>query len=350
MATRAPFGTTLAKLKTRLRENPSGAFVFYGPEEMLKQFYLSKFFALAEKEGMAEFNIARLDFRRGADFSRLMQETDILPFGGTVRIVACRGCNPAALPEAQQKPLLALLDNFPEYLSLVFVLTESEFSADRKTVEKKAVIKLAEKMDFVLFPLQDEKTLLSWAQKILARDGLQAEERTLKLLFRLCDGRMQIIRNELEKLCAYALSQNRTSVREEDVYLFGQDATQSAVWNLSDAVLDGAVDAAAHILKNLRRQEMSPQIIVNALAKMLTECLMLLEGATDADCAKVSRIASWQCKRYRAALCGKKREWLEKAMFLCSELDRRLKSKHSNAQNLTEVAVLTMTRILGGKE
>ena len=61
---RETFGISVSALKARLRDNPLGAFAFYGPEEMLKQFYLQKFITLIEKEGSGDFNIARLDFSR----------------------------------------------------------------------------------------------------------------------------------------------------------------------------------------------------------------------------------------------------------------------------------------------
>ena len=32
------FGISVSQLKARLRDNPIGAFAFYGPEELLKQF------------------------------------------------------------------------------------------------------------------------------------------------------------------------------------------------------------------------------------------------------------------------------------------------------------------------
>ena len=38
-------GISVSQLKARLRDDPIGAFAFYGPEELLKQFYLQKFVA-----------------------------------------------------------------------------------------------------------------------------------------------------------------------------------------------------------------------------------------------------------------------------------------------------------------
>ena len=67
-------GISVSQLKARLRDNPIGAFAFYGPEELLKQFYLQKFVAIIEKEGTAEFNIVRLDFTRDHTMDDLLKK------------------------------------------------------------------------------------------------------------------------------------------------------------------------------------------------------------------------------------------------------------------------------------
>ena len=49
-----------------------------------------------------------------------------------------------------------------------------------------------------------------------------------------------------------------------------------------------------------------------------------------------------------ARLYGKKKENVEKALFLCLELDGKLKGARSDVWVVTEIYILQMTRILGG--
>ena len=262
----------------------------------------------------------------------------------------CRGLNPAKISDSDAKRLLEVLSDFPPYLILILYLEGEEFNADKTTLKKKNVQALSAKMDFVSFPIQEERVLLPWSKKILAADGIDAQDATLRVLFRLSGNRMNIIRRELEKLATFALSQNRTLVTEEDVLLFAQDTTEFQVFNLCDAVLGGSENAVARIFASLKAQEVEPVIIGAALAKALMGALMVVEGADAAACQKAAGMFPWQHEKYRRSLFGMKKEWLEEALRLSLQLDRKLKGARSDAMLVTEVAVLEMTRILGGKK
>ncbi len=344
---RETFGISVSGLKARLRDNPLGAFAFYGPEEMLKQFYLQKFISLIEKEGSGDFNIARLDFSRDHTMSDLLGEAEILPFCGEKRLVICRGLSPAKLSENDLKSFLSLLENFPPYLILILHTSFEEFGSDKKELKKKAVLSLSTKMDFVSFPLQDERTLLSWSKKILEKDGLVSSDQALRTLFRLCGRKMQLIRGELEKLSAYAISQNRKEVTQENVLLFAEDTTEFATFNLCDAVLEGAVGAVEKILCNLKKQDVHPVVIAGVLATTLTNARLICDGADAEACQKAAKLFPWQYDKYRQSLYGKKKENVEKALFLCLELDGKLKGARSDAWLMTEVYTLQIAALLG---
>lgn len=343
-------GISVAQLKARLRENPIGAFAFYGPEELLKQFYLQKFVTLIEKEGSAEFNVVRLDFTRDHTLSDLLGEGEILPFCGERRLVICRGLSPAKLSDSDQKRFLEFLKDFPPYLILIVYTGHEEFGADKKDLKKKSVLNLSEHLTFVNFCLQDERVLLPWAKKILAADSLTASDRALRTLFRLSGSRMQIIRGELEKLSAYAVAQKKSEVTEEDVLLFAEDTTEFATYNLCDAVLEGASGAVVKILSNLKKQDVHPVMIAGALANSLTGAMLVAEGASASDAAKAAKVLPWQYDKYRKSLYGKKKENVERALMLCLELDGKLKGARSDVWVVTEIYLLQMTRIIGGAQ
>lgn len=338
----------MSQLKARLRDNPIGAFAFYGPEELLKQFYLQKFVTLIEKEGTAEFNIVRLDFTRDHTMNDLLGEGEILPFCGERRLVICRGLSPAKISDSDQKRFIEFLKNFPPYLILVIYTNHEEFGADKKELKKKSVLNLSEHLTFVNFCLQDERVLLPWAKKILASDSLTASDKALRTLFRLSGSKMQIIRGELEKLSAYATAKKKSEVTEEDVLLFAEDTTEFATFNLCDAVLDGAVNAVERILTNLKKQDVHPVMIAGSLASTLTGAMLVAEGASASDCSKAAKVLPWQYDKYRRALYGKKKEQVEKALMLCLELDGKLKGARSDIWIVTEIYILQMARILGG--
>ncbi len=347
MALKDTLGISVSALKARLRENPMGAFAFFGPEEMLKNFYLEKFVSLIKKEDGEEFNLVRLDFTRDHTLSHLLEEAEILPFCGTMRLIICRGLSPHKLSDSDTKRLLALLENFPPYLILILYTEFEEFGEDKKDLKKKSVLALKEKMDFVSFPLQDEKVLLTWSKKILAGDSLTAPDKALRTLFRLSGNRMILIRRELEKLSAYAISQKRSEVTEEDVLLFAEDTSEFAIYNLCEAVLSGAMGPVEKIFQNLKKQRAEPVAIASSLAGVLTGARLIAEGADSAACQKSARFFPWQYDKYKQILYGKKKENIEKALLLCLELDGKLKGFRSDAFLVTERYLIEITRLFG---
>ena len=262
----------------------------------------------------------------------------------------CRGWHPGKTPAADLKAFKALLEDFPPYLILILYLEYEEFPCDKETLNNKTVRALSEKMTFVNFALQGERVLLPWSKKILAADGVTAGDGALRTLFRLSGNRMQIIRRELEKLASWAVAQKKTVIDQEDVLLFAEDTTEFAVHHLCDAVLEGAVPAVERIFDNLKQHEINPIVISASLAKMLTNALLVAEGADAASCKKAGGLFEWQHEKYRRALYGKKKENLEKALFRCLELDAKLKGARSDAVLVTELAVLEMARMLGGEQ
>ena len=346
MASREAFGLSVSTLKARLRDHPTGAFAFWGPEELLKQFYLQKFQDLIRKEGAEEFNSVRLDLTRDHSLTDVLNEGEILPFMGEKRLVTVHGLRPAAMTEKDVKQLLNFLETLPDYLILIFYLEWEDFGSDKKDLTRAAVKKLAAKLDFVQFPLQDERVLLPWSRKILAADSVNASDSALRLLFRLGGNRMILIRKQLDQLACYAIAQKKSTVEEEDVFLFASDTTEGASWQLCNAMLEGSAEAAMEILDRLKRQEEEPVLLASAVSRMLTGALLCREGADAAACYAAAGLATWQFDRYQRAVRGKDPRALQKAAELCLEWDRRLKGARADAVGISECYCLEILHLL----
>lgn len=349
MAVREATSLSVTQLKARLRDHPCGAFAFYGPEELLKKFYLQKFEGLIRKEGAEEFNTVKLDFTRDHTLDHLLEEAEILPFMGEHRLITVRGAKLSQWTEGDYRRILPLLENFPPYLSLIFYMEHEEFPSDRATLGKSIVKKLGQKMDFVSFPLQNEKVLLPWSQKILAADGIRAEDGVLRLLFRLAGNRMNLIRNQLDQLCHYAMWQNRSSLTEEDVLLFAQDTAEFAVYQLCDAVLSGSLASVQTIFSSLQKQDIHPIVVSGALVRGLTATMLCWEGADATVCQKSAGIFPWQYDRYKQLARGKEESFFRQSIALCAELDRKLKSGCSDPYLVTAITLYEITSRCGRK-
>lgn len=345
MAKPVYFGIGISTLKERISKNPAGAYIFYGQEELLKHFYLEKFIKRIEKEGMAEFNLSRLDFSRDATLGALEDELGILPVMGSLRLVICRGLNPIALSASDLDRLCAMIKGIGEETILILYLSSEELVPDKATASKKAVKLLSEIASFCAFPLQEERVLLSWSAKILSADGLSASPQTLKLLISMTGGKMSAMRSELEKLSMYALSQNRSTVTEEDVSLFVQPDQEFAIYQLTGAVLAGSFAATQKMLDFFKKHDGEPIVIVAALSRMFVNALVCTGGAGESDAMLATGMQAWQIQNMKRDCHGKKRQNFETALSLCIEADKRLKGANSDPFSVCETLCLKLCRL-----
>lgn len=342
MAKAVAFGQSVAALKEKLKENPAGAYLFFGPEELLKHFYLEKFIALIEKEGAAAFNLARLDLSRDHTLGDLAEEVQILPMLGEKRLVIVRGLEPLKLSEKDGAYLLSALADLPETTICILYCTAEEFAPDKKALEKKFIKNCASALFAASFPLQPERVLLGWAQKILAKDGKTASDAALRLLTRVCGGKMQIMQKELDKLACYATAHGRAEITEADVALFAVDRSEFALYQLSDAVLAASFSGVEKIFVSLKRDKVSPIPMVASLSRTFVNALLIATGADEKSARAVTGIADWQYRNLQDQIRGVPRENLQTALSECLACDRTLKSYHSDPYLICEELLLSL--------
>ena len=341
-------GLLPAALKERLKTAPGGAYVFYGPEELLKTFYLEKFTSLIEDEGMAAFNLVRLDFSAEATWEDVEREVNTMPAMAPHRLILCRSVPLNEMTVKEAEALEKAFPSFPEDVILILYQEEGELKAEKKTLNKKPLQILQRIFTFCYFPLQPDRVLIPWAKKILARDGVSIEDAALAALIRLSEGKMAVMRGELDKIALYCAAKGMARADEKTVLLFARDNREFAIWNLCDAILDGASRAAEHYYRNLLRQKVHPLAINAAVSRHLTQCVYVLEGAGDDEIKTLTGLDGWRLQNRRRALYGKSKATLEKAMALCARLDRKLKGDPVDGEILCEKTILAVTGLLGG--
>ena len=342
MAKATPFGKTPAALKEKMKEAFGGAYLFFGPEELLKHFYLDKFVDRIQKEGFAEFNLSRMDLSRDQTLGDLSDEAGILPMMGEYRLVIVRGLEPLKLSAADVDYLFSILQNLPETTALILYCTHEEFLPD-KNAQKKKFMQQCEKVLFpVSFPLQDERILIGWSQKILAREGKEAEVPVIRTLIRVCLGEMQLLQKEWDKLIRYAASHGRTRITEEDVALFAADRSEFAIYQLTDAVLAGSFAGAERIFASLKRTGAEPIPMVASLSRAFVNASLAAAGTDAASALAATGITDWQYRNLREQIRGIPRENLKTALSRCLACDQKLKGFRSDPYLVTEELVLSL--------
>lgn len=338
------YGVGVDALKTRLKVEPMGAYLFFGEEEYLKHFYLEKLRDLIDKNGFEELNLVRFEWE-GKTVAELSQELDVLPMMGTRRLVEVHGMKPFKLSEREQKSLLALLEQLPDHLILVIYCSQEELVPDRSLSQKPFAQQLAQALLAVNFAHLTENALIGWIQKILATAKLGSTDQAARRMVRLCGQDMQKLRNELYKLEAYLLSQGRNQLELSDVDLFVHGDSDAQSYQLADAVFSRDAVRAAQLFEGLRAQRVEPVILAGSLAKSIGCAALAVSNATPQQAKAAADLADWQMRNYREKLRDYDRSYFAAALQLCLECDRKMKSQGHDGYVLVENLIFTLIKL-----
>ena len=137
------------KLKVDISAGTVGcAYIFYGEESYLREYYLGELRKKLVPAGFEEFNYHRLD---GKDLAvqELTEMAEAMPMMAERTLIVVTDFDLFKLNEEQREKLIAFLDDIPPYCCVVFVYDTVEYKPNR-TMKKlyKAVSDHVEAVEF----------------------------------------------------------------------------------------------------------------------------------------------------------------------------------------------------------
>ena len=191
------------KLKTDLKEgNPLGnAYLFYGEESYLREYYLGEIKKKLIPAGFEEFNYHVLE---GKDLTAqsLTEMAETMPMMAERTLIVVTDWDIYKLNEDQRERLIALLADLPEYCCIVFVYDTVAYKQN-KTLKKLCKARDAH-VTPVEFKAQDTSDLTAWIARRFKALGKQIDRQTAEYLIFLCGGLMTGLSQEIAKIGAYA--------------------------------------------------------------------------------------------------------------------------------------------------
>jgi len=319
-------GKPISELKRLLKLSPAGNYLFYGPEEFLKRAYLKSFQKLASENGMGDFNIVRLDFSRDATMAELKEAAETLPLMSEYRLVEIRGLMPLKLNEADAKLLISILKEKYEGLILIIYCTVEELEIDKTNAKKKIISELSSLCTVVFFDTQTNSDILAWLNKKIAKEGISASDKTLKLLMELKQNDMFMLQNEIDKLINFALFHKKAEITEKDVEILVSATEDVQIYAFSNAVAELDTTKAAKILKVLAYNKIDPVWIASTLTRTLSQICAAVYNMTQKNAYDSFAVNEWILKNYKSSFLNADPEFVLKAMNECLLCEQKLKS------------------------
>ena len=323
MAEHKGFAQLKADLKAGTLQN---AYLFYGEETYLRTRYLQQVRQLLIPAGFEEFNDHQLS-GKGLTIQALTEVVEAMPMMAQHTLVTVEDLDLFKLDEGQRNALIALLDDMPEYCTLIFVYNMLEYKRDGKL--KKLCAALDKNVCVVEFAQQERSQLINWLRRRFAALGHDIDPSTADHLLFTCGTLMTDLVPEIEKIAAYA-KQERITIA--DINAVADPVLDARVFDMTNCVTAGKYDDAARVLADLLRMQTDPIVILAALGKELRKLYtarMALDSGKDRFWLKQlwSMSSDYPAKLLLQAARKVDHSWCASAVVRCQKLDRRMKSE-----------------------
>lgn len=241
---------SIAELKNDLKLNRiRKAYLFWGPEEYLKSYYLHEIERRLLNDDAKNMNYSL--FSEKVDADRLMEACDAPPVFSDRRVVVVKGTGIFKSKKAAKKGkntpdntgrICDYLSRMPEETCLIFVEDEIE--------EKSLLAEAVGKYGLVVeFTWQKPEDLTVWVRNVFKKHGKDIDARTASYLIEQCDEGMNRILGEVLKLVNYV--GERSSVTKDDIDCVCIKSLTGRVFDLTDAMAEGNAGKALQVLDDL---------------------------------------------------------------------------------------------------
>ena len=315
------------KLKNDLSGgSPGCAYLFYGEESYLREYYLGELRKTLVPAGFEEFNYHVLE-GNGLTVQALTEMAEAMPMMAERTLIVVTDFDIFKLGEEQREKLISFLEDVPPYCCVVFVYDTVEYKPN-KTMKKLAKV-ITDHVETVEFRAAENSDLVSWISRRFKAMGKEIDRQSAEYLIFTCGGLMTGLVPEIAKIGAYARGK---AITEKDIDAVADPVLSAEVFKLSDAVLQGNYDLAASILGDLLKMQTEPIMILAALGSQLRR-IYTARMAIDSGRDKYWLMELWEMKSdYPAKLLmtAARRttaDWCADAVKLCQVLDRRMKSE-----------------------
>ncbi len=321
---------TESELKAKIKESKCGFFVFYGDNEYLKDYYAS---ILRKEVAGDDFNYSRFE---GDSFSFY----DMEGFLGTYSFMNERKMLEVSDPkilkwsEKEQQSFMSLLEDGFEDVTVLFIYRKDEFESKlippakasaKPTVQYELAVSMGKNCFFVDFPQSDTAKLTNWIKRHFEKENIPLSEDAPRHLIDYCGSDMYVLKGEIDKLCAVC-----ESVSKEEIEKYCCSNIEYQTFDLSEALSGGNAKKVKEIFLNLKLKKADPLVIMGTLTKNFYDMLLAKEarkeGISSAVLAKDFSMNAWAAEKRMRSAAGVTSQYLEKAIYECSECDKKLKS------------------------
>lgn len=311
----------MQSIKQQLKDNSiHGAYLIYGEEDFLKDYYSNRIEEICTREGPKEFNCMKINSDK-PDNDAIAEFIVSMPFMSDRKILLLKNSGIfSKANEATKKFWTEILDTLPDYMVIVFC----ESNIDKRSSLYKA---MAKSHTVEEFPLSKEAELINWFARILAQHGKSMTKDDICFVIENVGRNMYLLKSEAEKLVSFTADKDEL-ISHKDVEACICKSLEGKVFDLIDNIISRnriKVINGIHDLKTLREQ---PVMIVALIFRQFSilRKIKVLEDAPVSVIAQKTKLRDFVVKKNLSQLKRFTMDELDNAIFMCNKTDENIKS------------------------
>lgn len=338
---------SLEILKKDLKEKKlKSVYLFFGPEEYLKKYYLNAITECILSNDTKDLNYIFSDGK--IEEQRIIQNCETLPVFSDKKIIAAKNTglfksqkseDKGDNPKGQKNSLEEYIQKMPEFSCLIFI--ESEVDKRKKLVNTIKKYGLA-----VEFEYQKPADLTKWVIKVFKSNGKDIDTMTASYIVENSEYSMTELLNEIQKLVTYSGENNLITI--DDAQLVCTKTIKSRIFDLTDAVSEGNISKALILLNDMASLKEPIQkvmfMIIRQIRMVFRVKLLKQQGLPDGDISKELGLTPYVASKVIRLSRNLSAEVLENAVYYSAELDQAVKSGRMSDRTAVELLIASLEK------
>ena len=310
----------MLKVKEDMKKGEyKGAYLLWGEEDFLKDYYKKALTQKLLNPDLADFNYKEYVSEK-PDTEEVELFLSSYPCMSDKKVLFIKNSEIfKKCSESEKKVWQEIFENIPDFAVIIF----SEKNVDKRS----ALYKFADKNFSVdEFPFQKEADLINWIVRYTKNAGKDISVKNAKYLTECCGLSMYTLKNEIEKLCSHKM--NEKEILQDDIDECVCKMAESRVFDMLDAFLSKNSAKGAKLYADLKLLKEEPIVINGAIFAKFNQMkkVMLLSSLPASEIASKLGQRDFIVKMWQRDAAKTNLEHVNKILALCSETDHRIKN------------------------
>lgn len=343
-----------AEYRKLVKTGISGAFLFCGEEDYLKQFCLAETRkSVTGDDSSAAFNIIRFSGAESSfSFGSVGDALSVPPFFCPRKLIELHDLDYPSLVENDLKILERLAQSMENSEDTAFILyaDADEFDAGKEKRRTKLYDRFSAVLTVVEFNYETYEKLTVWLGKHFSAEKIVAEPEQCRMLIQRCGFSMYTLAGEAAKLCSYIHASGRDKLADSDIRLVTCITTDEEEYAMSNAVLDCDIKRAFRIMSEIKARKQKPELILAGISGVLCDLKLIRvlseEGLSAGQIAAKTKIHEYKVGLYLKSLRRRDAGEMDALIEMCAQTDIKIKNTGLDSYMLIDRMLASMSENL----